>query len=381
MRSRRIITLQAALLSLALLLCAGVCLVVGGSLFLFNRVEAIYGAPKPGLDLVDRVYLSTQLFLGSDALTTPRGILSEPLAFNIAFGETPQSIAANLQDAGAIADADAFLAFLEYAGLDTSIQAGEYEIDPVLNSLEIAKTLQDATPKDVDFSVLPGWRVEEIAATLTTSGLEFTPDEFLAAIRTAPEGFLFLQENPPGSSLEGFLYPGMYRIPRESNVRQFLAILLGGFESQLTQDLLQGFERQGLDLYDAVTLASIVQRETVVVDEMPTIASVFLNRLAIGMALEADSTVQYALGYNESQGTWWTNPLSSRDLQTDSLSNTYRYPWLPPSPIANPGVDALRAVAFPAQTPYYYFRATCDDSGRHAFAVTFEEHLQNACPP
>jgi UPF0755 protein len=141
-----------------------------------------------------------------------------------------------------------------------------------------------------------------------------------------------------------------------------------------------GFQRQGLNVYRAVILASIVSREAIIEDEMPMIASVFYNRLASGGKLDSDPTVQYALGYNQEQKTWWTNPLSLADLEIDSRYNTYKYPGLPPGPIANPGLEALKAVAFPAQTPYYYFRAACDGSGRHLFAETFEEHLGNACP-
>jgi len=100
----------------------------------------------------------------------------------------------------------------------------------------------------------------------------------------------------------------------------------------------------------------------------------------VGMKLEADPTVQYAVGYNQEQGTWWTNPLSQDDLGVDSPFNTYRYSGLPPGAICNPGLDALRAVAFPAQTPYYYFRATCDGSGLHNFSETYNEHLDNECP-
>jgi UPF0755 protein len=107
---------------------------------------------------------------------------------------------------------------------------------------------------------------------------------------------------------------------------------------------------------------------------------VFYNRLASGSRLASDPTVQYALGYNQNQGTWWTNPLSLQDLQVDSLYNTYIYNGLPPAPISNPGLAALRAVAFPAQTPYFYFRAACDGSGRHLFAQTYEEHVANECP-
>ncbi len=149
---------------------------------------------------------------------------------------------------------------------------------------------------------------------------------------------------------------------------------------KIDSELINAFNRQGLSLFEAVTLASIIEREAIIAEESPLIASVFLNRLAIGMRLDADPTVQYALGYNSSQGTWWTNPLSLADLQVDSPYNTYRVTELPPGPISNPGPEALRAVAFPAQTPYYYFRAACDKSQRHVFAETFEEHKGNACP-
>jgi UPF0755 protein len=147
----------------------------------------------------------------------------------------------------------------------------------------------------------------------------------------------------------------------------------------MTAELREGFARQGLTVYQGVTLASLVQREAVEAEEQPIIASVFLNRLNAGMKLDSDPTVQYALGYNPVQQTWWTNPLSAVDLQIDSTYNTYARVGLPPGPIASPGSEALRAVAYPSQTPYYFFRAQCDGSGLHFFAETLEEHIANGC--
>jgi len=114
--------------------------------------------------------------------------------------------------------------------------------------------------------------------------------------------------------------------------------------------------------------------------EMPLIASVFYNRMEIGMKLQTDPTVQYALGYDSLQATWWTSPLDSVDLEVDSPYNTYKYPGLPPGPICNPGWAALQAVAYPDESPYYYFQAKCDSSGFHNFAETYEQHLLNNCP-
>jgi UPF0755 protein len=158
-----------------------------------------------------------------------------------------------------------------------------------------------------------------------------------------------------------------------------LVMILSAFAEQVDATIREGFERQGLSVVEAVNLASIVQKEAVVADEKPLIASVFLNRLAIGMPLETDPTVQYALGFDESTGSWWKSPLYLGDLAVDSPYNTYQNVGLPPGPISNPDLGSLWAVAFPAETPYYFFRAACDGSGRHNFAVTFEEHLGNAC--
>jgi UPF0755 protein len=360
--------------------CLGACLLLVGYLEINRRAEAAFGPPAADLDPMQRLRLSALLLYQSDQLNSPASLNGDSIRFEIPLGESPIVIASRLEDSGVILNAQAFINFLKYTGLDTTLQAGEYSLSPTVSPAELAHILQDATPSEVTLSILPGWRMEEIAATLPTSGLQITPDEFLSAA-VAPATLAPLPPDiPENSSLEGFLFPGSYRVPRELTADQLLSLLTGAFISQLNLDLMDGIERQGLNVFQAVTLASIVERETIAAEEMPITASVFLNRMAIGMPLEADSTVQYAVGFNPEQDTWWTNPLSMHDLQFDSPYNTYLYAGWPPGPIANPGSRALRAIAFPAQSPYYYFRATCDDSGRHDFSETFEEHLNKACP-
>jgi UPF0755 protein len=297
--------------------------------------------------------------------------------FIIESGESVTSISNRLQTAGLIKSSSAFRTYLIYTGLDTSVQAGNYRLNPAMTSLEIALALQDATPSEVPFIILPGWRIEEIAAALPTSGLGITADSFLTA---AVGNVLELSYLISDTTVEGFLFPDSYTLPRQINADQFVSILLQNFDIHLRDDLREGFNRNDMSIYQAVILASIVEREAVVEEESPMIASVFLNRLKIGMKLDSDPTVQYALGYNTAQATWWTNPLSLTDLQLDSPYNTYRYAGLPPAPICNPAMSSLQAVAFPAQTPYFFFRARCDGTGLHAFAETFEEHQENACP-
>lgn len=361
------------LLALALL---GI-LFLGAFLGLPALAARRYGPPNPALSARERFQFASLLLWYGGVLTQPLDLNGSEQLFIVSPGESVLSVAMRLEEVGLIRSAAAFRAYLIYTGLDTSLQAGEYLLSPAQSIVDIAHEMQDATPDQVTFVILPGWRMEEIAASLPTSGLDITPDAFLAAASSAPLGLDFL---PAAVSTEGFLYPDVYIVPRDVGVDALVSGFLRNFGLHLTTDLREGFERQGLDVVQAVTLASIVQREAVHLEEAAQIASAFLNRLAIGMKLDSDPTVQYALGYNPWQETWWTNPLSAQDLQFDSPYNTYLYAGLPPGPICNPSLEALRAVAFPAETPYYYFRARCDGSGLHDFSVTFEEHLQNGCP-
>jgi len=344
------------------------------------QARSTFGPPAPGLSRGQRLILSARLLADSDQLTNPFDPGQPEKDFQVLLGDSPTIISGHLQAQGLIPNADALLNYLVYAGLDTTLQAGEYKLSAGMTPIEIAQVLQDATPKEITFNILPGWRLEEIAEGLPTSGLSITPEEFLEAARNPPADAPIRGHLPSGASLEGFMPPGSYQLPRETNVDELVAYLTNSFIAQLDQELLEGFAGQGLDLHQAVMLASIVQREAVVEDEMPSIASVFTKRLEAGMKLESDPTVQYALGYQEAGGTWWKSPLSLDDLQINSPYNTYLHPGLPPGPIANPSLGALRAVAAPASTPYFYFRAACDNSGLHVFAETFEEHLGNQCP-
>jgi UPF0755 protein len=266
-----------------------------------------------------------------------------------------------------------------YSGLDTGVQAGDFLLYPTMNTIDIAHRLQDATPGQVIFNILPGWRIEEVALSITSSGLEFSPQDFIATAYLPTDALIpFGLDNV--RSLEGFLFPAQYYFERDIPVDKMILALTQNFSDNITTDLIEAFERNELSVIEAIILASIIEREAILVEEQPLIASVFLNRLSIGMKLESDPTVQFALGYNVSQDSWWTNPLSVEDLAIDSPYNTYLYTGLPPGAISNPGLSALKAVAYPAQTQYFFFRADCDGSGRHQFAYTFEEHLQNECP-
>lgn len=348
-------------------------------MYIENETASTFGDAAQETSQTDRLVYSLQLTLGKADLLSPADPQGIPQEFEIHTGESVGEVAYRLEEAGLIRNGDVFRVYLIYKGLDRSVQAGIFKIDPQKSAVDISRQLMDATPEEVTFRILAGWRVEEIGAALPTSGLAVTADTLFRAVRQPSFGFPLDQPSAEITSLEGFLLPGAYTLSRQVSAEEMVRTFAQRFDVTVDADIRKGFTEHGLSLLQAVSLASIVQREAMVEDEQPLIASVFYNRLAKGMKLDSDPTVQYALGYNESLKTWWTNPLRTADLKVESPYNTYMQPGLPPGPIGNPGVAALRAVAYPAQSPYYYFRARCDGSHRHAFAETFEQHVQNAC--
>ncbi len=361
---------------LLLIILAGMVVLVS-VVFVPSMARQTFGASGPRLNAWQRLYYALDLVWNAKDLTEPRDPAGAELLFVIQPGESVASISKHLEDAGLIRSAQTFRIYLLWTGADTIIQTGTYRLSPARSAREIADMLKSTTLTEVIFNILPGWRMEEVAASLPTSGLAITPEAFLAAASAPvnPPDFI-----PAGATAEGFLAPGEYTLKRTTTAEQLVFLLLQDFSSRLSPELRSGFSDHGLTVHQAVTLASIIQREAVVDEEMPMIASVFFNRLENDMSLQADPTVQYAIGFNAAQATWWTNPLSAQDLQFNSDYNTYIHPGLPPGPISNPGISALQAVAAPAQSNYFYFQARCDGSGLHSFAETLEQHLQNNCP-
>lgn len=358
-----------------IVLFALACIAIGFG-YLPARASLLYGPPAASLSIADRIEYSARLLSYGDLLKEPHTQNGAEQRFRIEPGETVFSIATRLYELGLVSDSQAFFDYVVYTGLDLSIQAGEYTLSSSQSIIDIAKALQKFSPSDATLVILSGWRMEEIAASLPTSGLSIDPQTFISAAQTRPAVLDFL---PASASMEGFFYPDSYTLPRTTTTEQLLDLIARNFVQHLGDELKTGFASQGLDIHQAVIVASIVEREAIRPEEAPLIASVYLNRLSIGMKLDADPTVQYAVGYNPVQETWWTNPLSTPDLDFDSPFNTYTYSGLPPAPISSPSYESLYAVAYPAATPYYYFRAKCDNSGYHLFAATLEEQIENGC--
>lgn len=365
----RSVRLFVAVIVLALL-CA---LFSGGALLILTG-----GNP---LDEIRTVLLRLQISGRQADLDRATGSSDVAVRFSVNPGDTPPIIAQALADRGLILDPVLFVDYVRAEGIDRRIEAGVYFLNQTQSLRQIAGALTDSGSSQIPFRILEGWRAEEIAAAIDSNPFfGFGGQAFLDVVRAgaqAPPEFAAFAGVPAGASLEGFLFPNTYQLPPALTPELLRDYLLTEWQNQVGPSGREAAAAQGLTLFDIARLASIVQREAVRVDEMPMIASVYRNRLAVGMKLDADPTVQYALGFRD--GSWWPRITQADYSGVISPYNTYLNLGLPPGAIANPGLAAIQAAIYPAQSPYYYFRAACDGSGYHTFAISFEEHLTNAC--
>jgi UPF0755 protein len=339
----------------------------------------------------DSFFLSLYLSANQDVLNQPASDDPTLVTFVVEPGETAAGVAARLEEDGLVADGEVFRRFMSFNGLDVSLEAGTYTLRPNMTMHEIAEALQYASAASVVITIPEGWRAEQVAWLLEQQGL-MRGDDFMAYIRTSVHDYPWLVDRPPGASLEGFLFPNTYELPLETTPAEIVDLMLATFDARVAPeiegrlagrtlyDLGLGAERP-MTVYDVMTLASIVEREAVLAEERPVIASVYYNRLdpayveETALRLSADPTIQYAKGYDPQTGSWWNPMLPGEGQTVESPYNTFKVQGLPPGPIASPGLASILAVLNPAQTDYLYFHAIGD--GSHVFASTLEEHLRN----
>jgi len=332
-------------------------------------------------DTVQTAILRIQLNNRTRDLNAPIGSGRDPVRFVIPAGTGAGAIAAALAEAGLLQDVELFINYAIVEGYDRRFEAGVYFLNQTMSIKQIAEILTDSSKSYIPFRSREGARIEELAVLIDQNRLfGFSGADFLTLVSPGavlPAEFAAWAGIPPGASLEGFMYPDTYQLPPAISAEGLRDTLLRAFRERVGDDLREAARAQGLTLHQAVSLASIIEREAVWRDEHAMIASVYRNRLAINMKLEADPTVQY--GIQGARGAWW--PQITRADYHDVISpyNTYLNAGLPPGPIASPGLSAIQAAVHPAESGFYYFRAACDNSHYHNFAVTFDEHLANGC--
>jgi len=306
---------------------------------------------------------------------TPRS--TEVALVAVLEGEGAKDIGESLEKEGVIQSASLFRIMVSLMGIEDELVAGDYEFDRGLTTLEVIGRIRNGITLPLVITIPEGLRAEEIGLLLEEKGI-VSAEDFGEALATSDYDFDFLAQRPPGQGLEGYLFPATYGFSRNVTAEAVVEQMLAAFEKQVADPLDSQIAASRLTLHEALTLASIVEREAALPEERPIIASVFLNRLSIGLPLQADPTVQYAVA-NDPESVrlygYWKTALTEADLEVNSIYNTYLVTGLPPGPIANPGVDSIRAVLRPSRTNYLFFVAK--DDGSHVFAETLEEHQHN----
>ena len=280
---------------------------------------------------------------------------NSPKIFIVKNGEGVREIANNLKVNGLIKDPIVFFLLTKAEGIDKKIQAGDFRLNPTMSAQDIALNLTHGT-LDIWITVPEGLRATEIAAILKAKIPSYN-DSWVAT----------LQAN------EGYLFPDTYLIPRDADINMIISLMTTNFQKKY--DTVRDTKTTVLTDAQTIILASIIEREAMFAADRPLVASVFVNRLNIGMVLGSDPTVMYALGYQTDTKTWWKKDLTADDLLVDSPYNTRKNAGLPPTAIANPGLSSIQAALNPAKTDYLYFFA--DKQGHLHFATTLGGHNAN----
>ena len=283
-------------------------------------------------------------------------------------GVGSSEIGRRLVAGGIIPDVFTYRAALWLTGDGRRLKAGEYRFDRPMTSVEAITKIARGDVFVVTITFPEGLTWAEMAPLLASHPMAADTSAFLAAAKDAAPIRAF---DRAGTDLEGYLFPDTYLLPRSTDAAKLVRLMVSRFEQAFAPDLRAAAEAIGLSVRQAVTLASIVEKETGKADERAIVAAVYRNRLHLGMLLQSDPTVIYAL---RKVGRY-TGNLRREDLQFDSLYNTYRYSGLPPGPIASPGRASLEAAVHPAEVDYLYFVSRND--GSHAFARTLDEHNRN----
>jgi UPF0755 protein len=291
----------------------------------------------------------------------PVATSAEPVIFSVRPGDTLKAVTSRLESAGLVRDRRVVEWYGRYQELGSKLRTGEYWVSAAESPAEILATLTTGQVATYELAIPEGFTAVMIAQRIEAAELG-NAEEFLAWVNDPAS---CKAHGVEGTTLEGYLFPETYRLPKGLSTRQTADVLVNQFLT-VWQELEPGAREKKISMKDLVTLASIIEKETGVAEERPQIAAVFLNRMRRGMRLETDPTVIYGIPNFDGN-------LRRRDLENaDNPYNTYKIPGLPPGPIANPGRGALESVLAPAPVDFLFFVSKND--GTHVFSNTYAEH-------
>jgi UPF0755 protein len=296
-------------------------------------------------------------------LHQPANPANAKVRFVVAPGSSFHEVADTLHRAGLIDSVTVFDLYARYKHLDRNVQAGAYELSRNLNMVQILTSLQTAIPEEIFITIPEGYTIKKTAAMLD-QGNVIKGSDYTAQAVTGQFNYEFLKDIRPGTSLEGFLFPDTYLMPRTAMAKQLITQQLEAFNKRWNDTRKGEAAQRRLNAQQVVTIASMIEREALFDEDRPLVASVIYNRLQAGWALDIDATVLYAKGV-------WQSSVTTDDRKINSPYNTYLHTGLPPGPIANPGIKAIDAALKPAQTGYFFYLS--DKQGHNHYAKDNDE--------
>ncbi|QQG45626.1 MAG: endolytic transglycosylase MltG [Candidatus Sungiibacteriota bacterium] len=304
--------------------------------------------------IINEVYLPHTKFLNAQTV-------------EIAPGLGPRKIAELLKQNGVIRSRWTFILYTALTGRASDLKPGNYVF---FNSAAIPSVVRDLVrggTNEIALTIPEGWSTKDIARYLESRGLG-TYHDLLKLISVQPPGldkFDFLKDKPKNAGLEGYLFPDTYRVFKNAVPEDIVVKMLENFDKKLGPELRQEISRQGKTTFEIITTASLIEKEVVSDEDRALVSGILWKRLETGVGLQVDATINYITGKK-------TTKISREETQIDSLYNTYKYRGLPPGPIANPGLSAIRAAIYPQESPYLYYLST--PNGQTIFSTTLEEH-------
>jgi len=320
--------------------------------------------------LVFLALVAAAVLYGDHEIHAPQGSSAAAIAFRVRLGDTDSSVAGRLGKRGLLHDTLLFQIDSKLRGLGSKLRIGTFMLRPNMSIDQMVSALASQPPKQVHITIPPGLRETQIAEILDTAGI--SGRQFLHTVRHPDFRIGCRTQVPRNHTLEGFLFPDTYFVEPGISGRAFARIMICQFDKVFEHQLRAVARREHRWIYHVVTLASIIQREDGFPSQGRTVASVFYNRLRLGMPLQSDATVSYAMGSNKD---WWPPPTITADHTLESPYNTYLHPGLPPGPICNPDLMELRAALRPRHTAYLYFFG--DKHGHLHFATTLQQQIAN----
>jgi UPF0755 protein len=292
--------------------------------------------------------------------------------FSIKSGEGAREVSRRLASEGLVRSYDATIIYLTLHGNRAGLKVGSFEVSAGQSTPELLGVIVEGRLKIKRLTIPEGTVLVRIETLVSEQGI--SRSNFDQALSKDHSDNAVLATRPPGSSMEGYLFPDTYNIAPDTTADALVRSMLDNLKVKLTPDILDGFKAQGLTVHQGLTLASIIEKEAFRDQDRAGVAQVFVRRLALKKPFESDAIVQYAIDLNAQAGKG-TLPVTTAIQSLNSPYNSYKFAGLPPGPICNPGIESIKAAAHPATTDYLFFLA--DKDGVTHFAKTFEEHQAN----